>query len=215
MEENKPLLSETREFSEKDLVEEYRKKSIEHQIFGKWLENGDQQIMQLEVSLDLMDHVINTNNSKIKQLEEIFNSKEINIEKRIKKIREKYSDLDLLTKAKTIIEESTTELKETPEGKYVQTTVLTNTTEDLLIEYMNLITTAPELIEKKINETKTLEQSKITKTKQEKNQEKLKERINQIKTILEKTGKKIEELLDLYPDTRGKTEKTADKIDLK
>lgn len=203
-----PAMSETKEFSEGMLVEEYHRFSIQYDMFDKWLSNGDDQIAQVEMNINLIEFSVQQNDWKMSQYEKIFEQKEVNIQKRIMKIREKYSDMELLAKAKVIIEETTIDFEEV-DGKFVQTTKIVNSIEDLLIEYMNLSTSKPDLLQRIISEKDTLDKSKTQKERTEKNQIQIKERLGKIKALFESKGQDINKLLDQYASQRKSRDKVA------
>lgn len=206
-----PAMSETKEFSEAEVVEEYQRLSIQYKMFEKWLSNGDNQIAQIEMNIELIEFSVQRNDWKMDQYERIFDQKDVNVEKRIKKIREKYSDMELLAKAKVIIEETVIDFEEV-DGKIMQTTKIVNSIEDLLIEFMNLMTSKPDLLQKVINEKDTLDKSKSQKERTEKNQIQIKERLGKIKALFESRGQDINKLLDQAAATRRAGNKVAQNL---
>ena len=84
-----PAMSETKEFSEAMLVEEYHRFSVQYEMFEKWLSNGDNQIAQVIMNIELLEFSVQQNDWKVDQYMKIFEQKEVNVQKRIIKIREK------------------------------------------------------------------------------------------------------------------------------
>ena len=119
--------------------------------------------------------------------------------------------MELLAKAKVIIEETEISFEEV-DGKFVQTTKIVNSIEDLLIEYMNLSTSKPDLLQRIISENDTLDKSKTQKERTEKNQIQIKERLGKIKALFESKGQDINKLLDQYAATRKSRDKVAQNL---
>lgn len=208
--EEKITFSETTTHDELSLIETYRRELMAKAYHDKALLEAPQYISQIELHIQVMEKTISLTEEKSKELEGIFTSKEINVKKRIGKIREKYDQKDLLRKINTVISNSTTEIKEV-DGKFQITTITTNEVEDLLIEYMGILDKAPTRAEARLKEEQTLQNAKNSVEAKTEMLNTCKEKLKTIKEFFEKKGKSIDKLLDEQALARKKG-KTAEAI---
>ena len=209
--EEKITFSETTQHDELSLIEEYRRELMAKAYHKKALAEAPHYIAQIELQIQVIDKTILLTEEKSKELEGIFTSKEINVKKRIAKIRDKYDQKDLLRKVNTVISNSKTEIKEV-DGKFEITNTTTNEVEDLLIEYMGILDKAPTRVEARLKEEQTLQNTKNSVEAKTEMLSKCNEKLKTIKEFFEKKGKDINKLLDEQALARNKQSKVAEKL---
>jgi len=182
-------------------ADQYEEKMIES--FPKQIEGKGQQIQFAVIIQELQD-------SKLERLEQIFKDKNVNVEKRIKKLKEKFTEKELLEKAGNIHVTSLTEIREV-DGRFEWITISTHEVDDLLMEYSSLMSDKVKNMEMLIKDKSSLESMKKREVETNFNNQKTKRDLKVIEGFFEARGQDINKLLDEQATNRPKN-KVAEKL---
>ena len=197
--------SEETKFDENQLIEKYRNEMMASRVQESMVAQTPQVLSGMNVHIEMSKIALDMNESKQARLKKVFEDLEINVTKRIEKIKTKYNEDDLIRMAKDVLSTYKTELVKEGDG-YIMKTEVSQSVEDLLIEFMGLQDAKPQLIEK------LLEQEKSVGAKQEQAERannvmlQIKDRMKIISDFFSKKGKDINVLLDQTAQTRTKHE---------
>ena len=197
--------SEETKFDENQLIEKYRNEMMASRVQESMVAQTPQILSGMKVHIEMSKIALDMNESKQARLKKVFEDLEINVTKRIEKIKTKYNEDDLIRMAKDVLSTSKTELVKEGDG-YIMKTEVSQSVEDLIIEFMGLQNAKPQLIEK------LLEQEKSVGAKQEQAERannvmlQIKDRMKIISDFFSKKGKDINVLLDQTAQTRTKHE---------
>ncbi len=204
----KITFKETVTHDEASLIENYRANLMAKMMTDKKIQEGPHRIESIKVNLMVMKQTIESKDKKSENLKAIFKEHNINVEKRCRKIREIYSDKEIMTRLKGIIDNARTEMHFV-DGKYEITTVSTNEIEDLLMEYMEIESNRPERLETLLQEEKSVLRVEQAMKQQDELLNKIKEKLSAVKEFFDKRGKNIDKLLDDQAASRKKGTKEA------
>ena len=207
----KITFSETTSHNEASLINSYQAQSMAYAMAEKKAAEGPQRVNYVKLQIQIMEETISSQDKKAERLKEIFAKHEINVSKRTKKLREIYTDEEIINRIKKIVANSKTEMK-LVNDKYEITTTTTNEIEDLLIEYMEIESNRPARLEKLLQEKNSITRIETATAQQEELLIKIKERLNAIREFFSNKGKNIDKLLDAYANARPDGKKVAETL---
>lgn len=200
--------SEATTHDEKSLILKYRNEGMAAQVQTAMIEQTPQALSEIQMHIEISNISVQMNDEKQTKFKKIFEDLEINIPKRIEKLKGKYSDMDLFEKAKKLNEETEIEFVKVGD-KFEMITKVTQSTEDMLISFMSLQDAKPGMIERLLNQTKELDMKVNQRERAQKLLDEIKDRMRKIEAFFKTQGKDINKLLDQESATRTKAEKTA------
>ena len=197
--------SEETKFDENQLIEKYRNEMMASRVQESMVAQTPQVLSGMKVHIEMSKIALDMNESKQARLKKVFEDLEINVTKRIEKIKSKYNEDDLIRMAKDVLSTSKTELVKEGDG-YIMKTEVSQSVEDLLIEFMGLQDAKPQLIEKLLEQEKSVGAKQEQAERAKKVMNDIKDRMKIISDFFSKKGKDINVLLDQTAQTRTKHE---------
>lgn len=203
--------SEETKFDEAQLVEKYRNEMMAARVQETMVKQTPQVVSGMQLHIEMTKTSIQMNNDKQARLKKLFEELKINIPKRIEKLRGKYDENDLMRKAKEMLSTSNTELVKDGDG-YIMKTEVSQSIEDLLIEFMGLQDAKPRLLEKLLEQEKSAGGKRDQANRAGQVLEDIHGRMKTIKEFFERKGKDINVLLDQTAQVRNQAAKTANEL---
>lgn len=200
--------------SEDTLLTKYQEQFMALKIQEHQESKAPMIIENIKVYITFSEESIKLNESKQSQLQGIFSELEININKRIQKIKEKYSDEELMKKAKELVNDQKT-IIEKDGDKFIYKTEVSQSVEDLLIGFMHLQEEMPSLIEKLAKQKEELKKREEQLKKIGQIKKDVIERLDSIKEFFKKQNKDVDKLLDNRSQKRNKKQRIAQNLNIK
>ncbi len=196
---------------QEDLLNKYREKWMEKGIHEKIINTAPDQIRGMHAYVQLTEQSILLNENRQTKIKEVLADSEMNIPKKIQKIRERYTEEELLEKARNLIDKTETIIKKEGDNFLFKTEVI-QSPEDLIIEYMTLQDSKPDLLERLANQKKAIKSKEEQIEKSKRMLEQTKEVLRSIEDFFKRQGKEINQLLDEQAKSRKKEDKVAKEL---
>jgi len=207
-ENGKIKYTETENHDEKTLIQRYKKEWTDRQMLKKQLDNIPKQREQLKAEREINNNFIERLDKDLNKIKGIL-EKEINIKNQLEKIRNNYSEKELMKKSNEIYLKSHTEIKK-ENGVYKRVKTFENDQEDLLIYYESLHRNRINYVEKQAEIEQNLEKLENTKIRIENTLNEIDDSMNATENFFKKKGKDFNQVLSKY--SNSKTNKDVGEI---
>ena len=191
---------------EKSLVEKYRHNYMGFRVAEAKIKQLPAVLAQMEMHIQITEANLDRTNQRLEMVEEALADLNLDIPEEIKRLKEKYSQEDLIEHAKKLQSiQKTSITKEL--GFYILKTETKQDKEGMLIDLMSLSNSKIEIIETLIKQKKSYEKQKESSIDFEKQMKDIQEKLKTIKLFFASQHKNIDKLLDKYANQRhgGKT----------
>lgn len=204
--------SETQQFDEAGLVEKYRELTMSRMMCEKVINTAPSMIESTKTQIKIREMQIESYEKKKADLVNLLAENNVNFEERVKEIRDKYSEEEILEKSQGVIVQSKTEIQKV-DGKFQITTTSLNDIDDVVIEIMSLNATIPDLGEAMVKESETLKKTEKRVESSQAMLSKLQEQMKSIKVFFATRHKNVDQLLDQAAQGRSRG-KVAEKFEV-
>lgn len=198
----------TEEHDENSLLDKYQNEFMAFRVAEAQENKAPQIIEGMKAHIELSEGSIKLNNEKQEMFKQVFEENGIDYAAKIKEIKEKYSDDELMDKAKNLIYSQKTSI-EKEHGNFVYQTQISQTAEELVIDFMRVQDELPELLERLAKQKQQVKaaEEKLEKIQQAKKE--IQERLRRIKVFFANQHKNVDKLLDARAQARPKGKSVA------
>jgi hypothetical protein len=206
--------NEKNKYTAEGLIKKYHNETLTRKMLKSSIEKSPKLIQDHEAEKDITNNHINQIERKIEQFNKIFKKREINPEKELAKLREKYTDEELNKFSENVQEKEEYQVKDM--GNHIERTIkYTNTQDELVILYASYFYNSLRFQEKIVSINKQIEKIHERTKAQETELEKIEESIKSIESYFKKKRQDINRLLEKYLTSREKSEKVAQEFPMK